>query len=154
MLDLSKGIFLEDRNILIRWGATRKQLWSLGNPVEYYKDDVSRVLWKNIIVLNGIKADMLVWLPEENDTLNNVSIYAAESESSGIWDKKWLVMMAEHLNKLIGKPFDYDDRIKNINEDIGIPMFTWKTGKITVSQTCDIRFTEGFWLDIYVDKNG
>lgn len=148
MLDLNKGLYLENSKVLIPWGIKKNDAWSLGSPSEWTDGDDSRITWKNVIVLNGIKADILTWFPKNKSILTSVNVMPPERVRDNISERKWSIKIAKHLNREIGLPIDYKARKKNIDREIGIPMFVWKHGKVKLSQMCDLRFVEGFWLEV------
>lgn len=151
MLDLNKGLLLENSKVFIPWGIKKDKAWSLGSPSEWNDGDDSRITWKNVSVFNGIHADILVWFPKKSSVLKSITIMPPRKERKKISDRKWPVKIAEHLSKEIGLPIDYEARKKKIEKEIGIPMFTWRTGKVKLSQVCDVRFTEGFWLQVSIE---
>ena len=152
MLDLNRGLLLENTNVLIPWGIKKDKAWSLGSPSEWIDGDDSRITWKNVIVLHGVKTDILTWFPNNKSVLRSINIMPPERERKKESGREWSVKIAEHLNREIGLPIDYKTRKKNIDKEIGIPMFVWKNGKAKLSQMCDLRFVEGFWLEMGIES--
>jgi len=82
--NLNLGIFLEDVNTLLPWGASKDELRNISNPVLQESKDRIRLYWNEHKIFSGIKSQVEVAFyknrtdlldhPNANDNLNFVSL--------------------------------------------------------------------------------
>jgi len=84
IMDLSKGIRLENSKTLVPWKTNLNELKSFGSPETRLQQGKEIVVWKNERILNGLKVDLSVVYESgilgENKRLKAVSAYISESD--------------------------------------------------------------------------
>lgn len=123
MYQLDKGIFLEDKSVLLPWGQPLDKLTSENNAEVLKKADRLIINWGIHKILNGLELDLTTtYLGTPNFFLTKkftiISAWAVGDKEA----KEFFNKVAEHLNLIFGTP-EKEDALKNDREQF----WTWRT---------------------------
>lgn len=131
MVDLSKGIFLENQNVLIPWGISNEDAWKIGTPEPYnLPHDRTRVRWRNATVLSGLKCNVFTWFETADVKLHAFILEDIQSNRSY---EDWKKILTEQCRKLFGN---------ELHEGF------WEFSNFHIQLRQDTRFVEAAWLQI------
>ena len=132
MVDLSKGLFLENSGLLIPWGVTIEEAWLIGNPKPWnLPDDKTRIKWDKAVILGGMECVIQTYFPTANARLSQFNIMDAYYHENlpVIWADK----LKAQCEKLFGRQAEHK---------------VWRQKNIALKICHDDRFVEAYWLQI------
>lgn len=123
MYHLDKGIFLEDKNVLLPWGQTLDKLSSENNAEVLKQVDRLIINWGTHRILNGLELDLTsTYLGTPNFFLSKkftiISSWAVGDKEA----KELFIKVAEHLIPIFDEP-DKEGDLKDEREQL----WTWHT---------------------------
>ncbi|MCX6894791.1 MAG: hypothetical protein NTZ16_04685 [Verrucomicrobia bacterium] len=137
MVDLSKGLFVENFGLLIPWGVTNEEAWQIGNPTPWnLPDDKTRMKWDKAVILDGMECVIQTYFPTAKSKLSEFYIHEAHYEWENRCSQAWAETLKIKCENLFGQQ----------NGD-GI----WRQNNVTLAIVYTKRFEEACWLEIVLD---
>ncbi len=132
MTDFSKGLYIENLQLLIPWGITNEEAWRIGNPAPWnLPDDTTRMKWEGVVILGGLECVIQTWFPSTMAKLSQFNVLTATQTENN--PQVWADILKAKCGKLFGQQSEH-----------GI----WRQDKVTFRIGHDDRFVEAYWLEI------
>ena len=132
MIDLSKGLFVENQRFLIPWGITNEEAWRTGSPTAWnLPDDKLRMKWNGAVILDGLGCVIQTYFPTSHSRLASFNIMDAHynKHPPNVWEG----ILKAHCLRLFGE---------------GKNQRSWTHDHVTLNLCHDDRFAEAYWLTI------
>jgi hypothetical protein len=130
MIDLRKGLFVENQGFLIPWGITNEEAWRTGNPTYWnLPDDKFRMKWDGAVILDGLECVIQTWFRTKR--LSELNILDAHSRERSPHD--WADVLKMHCQRLFGK---------------GTDQRSWQHDDVMIHLVHFDRFVEAYYLTI------
>ena len=140
---LHKGLHLEDRNVLLPWGADESKIGLLGEPTKSGSGEERLLCWLNARVLRGLTASVGAKI-DSHRGLRELELHLGGNEES---PTETMTGISSHLRSLFGPP----TRVHKSDQD-QTATETWLMTPITISHGVFERF--GHYYQMRIQHRG
>jgi hypothetical protein len=132
MIELSKGLFIENQGLLLPWGITNEEAWHIGSPAPWnLPEDRLRMKWDRAVILGGLECVVQTYFPTSDARLSSFNIRDAHYDQR--LPTVWAGILITHCQQVFGD---------------GQGQRTWNHDNTTIHLCHDDRFVEAYWLSI------
>jgi hypothetical protein len=134
--ELDRGLRLEDRNVVLPWGASRQQLEPLGAPAvetqPFYAGGDVRLFWAKARVFDGIQADLRAPIGgATQEALREIYFWPAFLQEEKDVDAQHQ-RTVEELKPRLGKPARSGRTESGLAAGLFYPWTRWSFGGVTL----------------------
>lgn len=130
MLHLDKGIFLEDKSVLLEWGQPEEKLASVNQAKIINHVDRTVVHWGTHTILGGLTLELTnTYLGEPNKNLSKEFKWISSWVQGDVIAKRHFDLISKHLINKIGEPTG-----KRLEANLmGQTYWLWATNEVTIT---------------------